>query len=202
MALAGKAEAICAEINNTEAEAFEAGTDTTAAADLAHQHEGDAHAHGIELLTVKLAAQADDSFAGYIKLHAEKAGDFIVASHGGTLALTGPDGQAVPAEEMLPLTCSGLSTAQVVELEAGEYLLRMSGFTGESAPLLFGVTGGYHHDAGDPHLWLDPVSVIKYTENIRDGLIQSDPAGKELYAKNTDAYIASCASWMPGFQSR
>ena len=139
---------------------------------------------------MKLAAQADDSFAGYIKLHAEKAGDFIVASHGGTLALTGPDGQAVPAEEMLPLTCSGLSTAQVVELEAGEYLLRMSGFTGESAPLLFGVAGGHHHDAGDPHFWLDPVSVIKYTENIRDGLIQADPAGKELYAKNTDAYIA------------
>jgi ABC-type Zn uptake system ZnuABC Zn-binding protein ZnuA len=190
MSLAEKAEAICAEINNTEAEAFEAGPDAAAATELAHQHEGDAHAHGIELLTVKLAAQADGSFAGYIKLHAEKAGDFIVASHGGTLALTGPDGQAVAAEEMLALTCSGLSTAQVVELEAGEYLLQMSGFTGESAPLLFGVAGGHHHDAGDPHFWLDPVSVIKYTENIRDGLIQADPAGKELYAKNTDAYIA------------
>ena len=83
-----------------------------------------------------------------------------------------------------------MSTAQVVELEAGEYLLQMSGFTGEIAPLLFGVAGGHHHDAGDPHFWLDPVSVIKYTENIRDGLIQADPAGKELYAKNTDAYIA------------
>ena len=65
----------------------------------------------------------------------------------------------------------------------------MSGFTGESAPLLFGVAGGHHHDAGDPHFWLDPISVIKYTENIRDGLSQADPEGKELYAKNADAYI-------------
>jgi ABC-type Zn uptake system ZnuABC Zn-binding protein ZnuA len=190
MSPAEKAEAICAEINNTKVEAFRAGPDAAAAAELAHEHEGDAHAHGMELLAVKLTAQADGSFAGYIKLHAEKAGDFVVASHGGTLALTGPDGQAVAAEEVLALTCSGLSTALVIELGAGEYLLQMSGFTGESAPLLFGVAGGHQHDAGDPHFWLDPVSVIKYTENIRDGLIQADPAGKEVYTKNTDTYVA------------
>lgn len=42
----------------------------------------------------------------------------------------------------------------------------------------------------DPHFWLDPLSVVKYVENIRDGLIQADPAGKDEYTANADAYIA------------
>ena len=43
---------------------------------------------------------------------------------------------------------------------------------------------------GDPHMWLDPVLVITYVENIRDGLIQADPEGAETYKANADAYIA------------
>jgi len=42
---------------------------------------------------------------------------------------------------------------------------------------------------GDPHMWLDPIRVIKYVENIRDGLIQADPGGKAIYTANADAYI-------------
>jgi ABC-type Zn uptake system ZnuABC Zn-binding protein ZnuA len=42
---------------------------------------------------------------------------------------------------------------------------------------------------GDPHFWLDPNNVIRYAENIRDGLSQADPAGATLYAANAAAYI-------------
>lgn len=42
---------------------------------------------------------------------------------------------------------------------------------------------------GDPHMWLDPVRVVKYVENIRDGLIQVDPEGSEIYMANANAYI-------------
>jgi ABC-type Zn uptake system ZnuABC Zn-binding protein ZnuA len=42
----------------------------------------------------------------------------------------------------------------------------------------------------DPHFWLDPNNVIKYVENIRDGLIQADPEGKLTYTGNADVYIA------------
>jgi ABC-type Zn uptake system ZnuABC Zn-binding protein ZnuA len=49
---------------------------------------------------------------------------------------------------------------------------------------------GDHHDAGDPHFWLDPLSVVKYVENIRDGLTQVDPEGKEVYTGNAKTYIA------------
>jgi ABC-type Zn uptake system ZnuABC Zn-binding protein ZnuA len=44
--------------------------------------------------------------------------------------------------------------------------------------------------APDPHMWLDPNRVIKYVENIRDGLAKSDPDGAATYASNAQAYIA------------
>ena len=46
------------------------------------------------------------------------------------------------------------------------------------------------HEAGDPHMWLDPNLVITYVENIRDGLSEADPEGAETYKANADAYIA------------
>jgi ABC-type Zn uptake system ZnuABC Zn-binding protein ZnuA len=48
---------------------------------------------------------------------------------------------------------------------------------------------GHEHEAGDPHMWLDPNLVITYVGNIRDGLIKADPAGTEIYKANADAYI-------------
>jgi ABC-type Zn uptake system ZnuABC Zn-binding protein ZnuA len=42
----------------------------------------------------------------------------------------------------------------------------------------------------DPHLWMNPLNVVKYTENIRDGLSKADPDGRSVYAANADAYIA------------
>jgi ABC-type Zn uptake system ZnuABC Zn-binding protein ZnuA len=45
-------------------------------------------------------------------------------------------------------------------------------------------------DAGDPHFWLDPLDVVTYVENIRDGLTQADPGGEETYASNAASYIA------------
>ncbi|GAP08074.1 MAG TPA: ABC transporter substrate-binding protein [Anaerolinea thermolimosa] len=41
----------------------------------------------------------------------------------------------------------------------------------------------------DPHFWLDPTLVIHYVETIRDGLIQADPSGKEVYTANAAVYI-------------
>jgi zinc/manganese transport system substrate-binding protein len=46
------------------------------------------------------------------------------------------------------------------------------------------------HPAGDPHMWMNPLNVVRYAENIRDGLSQADPAGAAVYASNAEAYIA------------
>lgn len=47
----------------------------------------------------------------------------------------------------------------------------------------------HDHGAGDPHFWLDPLMVVQYVENIRDGLSQADPDGAETYRRNAAAYI-------------
>jgi ABC-type Zn uptake system ZnuABC Zn-binding protein ZnuA len=49
---------------------------------------------------------------------------------------------------------------------------------------------GHAHEAGDPHMWLDPNLVVTYVENIRDGLAQADPDGAGDYQANAEAYIA------------
>ncbi len=38
------------------------------------------------------------------------------------------------------------------------------------------------HPDGDPHMWMNPLNVVHYVENIRDGLTQADPAGKDIYS--------------------
>ncbi|MCI0521277.1 MAG: metal ABC transporter substrate-binding protein [Chloroflexi bacterium] len=50
--------------------------------------------------------------------------------------------------------------------------------------------GAAHDDEheSDPHFWLAPNLVIRYVENIRDGLIQADPAGEEAYRSNAAAF--------------
>jgi ABC-type Zn uptake system ZnuABC Zn-binding protein ZnuA len=58
-----------------------------------------------------------------------------------------------------------------------------------SRPLREGELADPDH-AGDPHFWLDPNNVIKYVENIRDGLSAADPEGAATYQANAEAYIA------------
>lgn len=45
------------------------------------------------------------------------------------------------------------------------------------------------HEEGDPHFWLAAQNAVRYVENIRDGLIQADPEGRELYTQNASVYI-------------
>lgn len=42
---------------------------------------------------------------------------------------------------------------------------------------------------GNPHFWMSAALGTKYVEQIRDGLIQVDAAGKDTYTKNADSYI-------------
>jgi ABC-type Zn uptake system ZnuABC Zn-binding protein ZnuA len=53
-----------------------------------------------------------------------------------------------------------------------------------------GAADDEHGAGGDPHFWLDPTLVIRYVENIRDGLSQADPQGKDVYENNASTYIA------------
>lgn len=41
----------------------------------------------------------------------------------------------------------------------------------------------------DPHFWLNPINVKTYVTNIRDALIEMDPAGRKIYEKNAKDYL-------------
>jgi len=45
------------------------------------------------------------------------------------------------------------------------------------------------HNKGDPHMWMNPLNVINYVNQIRDGFTLADPGGKDVYARNAEAYI-------------
>jgi ABC-type Zn uptake system ZnuABC Zn-binding protein ZnuA len=45
------------------------------------------------------------------------------------------------------------------------------------------------HLQGDPHMWMNPIDTINFINQIREGLSQADPAGKDIYARNADTYV-------------
>lgn len=52
------------------------------------------------------------------------------------------------------------------------------------------VTEATGEAAADPHMWMSPTRVVKYVENIRDGLSSMDPQGADIYQANAEAYIS------------
>jgi ABC-type Zn uptake system ZnuABC Zn-binding protein ZnuA len=198
MSLEEKADALCNDLNGlTATEEKLSGVERGSAAEL-HDHHGDGmqdlhqkHDHALELLTLRLNAQAAGKFGGFVLLDVEEHGDTFVAAQAGKLTIFDQSGQEMEIEDTLPLPCAGFAQAWVVELEPGEYVLSLSDFANETTPFVAGpMAGHHHHHEGDPHFWLDPLLAVHYVENIRDGLIQADPQGKEVYTKNAEAYIA------------
>ena len=53
--------------------------------------------------------------------------------------------------------------------------------------------GHHHHGKIDPHLWLDFAIAQKMVSNILEALVVKDPANKDFYTKNSDAFIAKLA---------
>nr|WP_221401265.1 metal ABC transporter substrate-binding protein [Paenibacillus phyllosphaerae] len=49
---------------------------------------------------------------------------------------------------------------------------------------------GHNHGGLDPHVWLDPVLAQEQVLAILSGFEQADPANKDTYKANADAYIA------------
>ncbi len=60
----------------------------------------------------------------------------------------------------------------------------------------------HEHNAGNPHVWLDPVLVKQQVANIRDGLIAADPKNKATYLANATAYIQQLETLDKEFEQR
>jgi len=50
------------------------------------------------------------------------------------------------------------------------------------------------HDAWDPHLWVSPRNAARMTQNIRDALVEADPAHADAYRANAAGFIARLES--------
>jgi manganese/iron transport system substrate-binding protein len=198
-----KADEFCTALSGVESAAKDAAPDAGAAA-AAHEAEHQAHAGEAEteeaahdhsaamsLFQLTLVDQGDRQYGGFFTLHPLADGDYQIGAPEGQLVLSSLDGQQTYApEDVLAVDCNGITQVAVYELEPGEYTLELSGFAAQDIPLAAGAAGGHHHHEGDPHFWLDPLSVVHYVENIRDGLIAADPDGKDVYTRNAEDYIA------------
>jgi ABC-type Zn uptake system ZnuABC Zn-binding protein ZnuA len=96
------------------------------------------------------------------------------------------DAIKIAGSRLLVVNGLGYETWLTKELENGEgrrlVVVASEGLGPEPDP-------SGEHPGGDPHMWMDPLNVIQYVSNIRDGLIQVDPAGRDAYDANADAYI-------------
>ncbi len=94
--------------------------------------------------------------------------------------------------EPTPKDAFAIAQCQVLVVNGLDYepwLTKLLGATGVQPDTLT-ATAGLQPTGGDPHMWMDPLNVVRYAENIRDGLSKADPAGAADYAANAAAYIA------------
>ncbi len=65
-----------------------------------------------------------------------------------------------------------------------------------------GASHNHDREAGNPHIWLDPVRAKQQVANIRDGLIAADPQNKATYQANAAVYIKQLSALDREFQQR
>ncbi len=182
MSDADLADSMCAAASQGSAQLTVAGPDAANAVELLAE---------AGLVSVKLNRAGDGSYEGYFKVTTDETGDFQMAFGPGRLAVYRLAGSTeVKISKVLPLACGNLAQGNIVGLKKNTpYLLALSGSPVAQASLVIGPAGGVHHHDTDPHFWLDPNNVIRYVENIRDGLILADPQGKEVYTQNASTYM-------------
>lgn len=87
---------------------------------------------------------------------------------------------------------AGNSNLKVIDSSDGVKTITTESIEGESHDHDHGgeeKANGHDHGEFNPHIWLDPKRAIQQVENIRDGLIAADPAGKAIYTANAATYI-------------
>ena len=88
-------------------------------------------------------------------------------------------------DALLAQLVSAAGEVTVVEAAAGIPLLAAPSISETAAAGEDGL-----QSSGDPHLWLDPLNVVRYVENIRAALVQLDPIHAPEYAANAKSYAA------------
>ncbi|BBA91780.1 zinc ABC transporter substrate-binding protein AdcA [Streptococcus ruminantium] len=92
-------------------------------------------------------------------------------------------------ETWVPKLKKSIDAKKVTVINATEGMLLLPGGEKEHEGHDHGHGEDGHSHAYDPHVWLSPERSIALVENIRDGLVAKYPNKKEVFEKNTTAYI-------------
>lgn len=100
-----------------------------------------------------------------------------------------------------PQDATALADAQIIFASGAglegflQPLLDSTGTTDRLVEVSAGITSlslpGSAQSTGDPHTWMDPNNVIKWTQNISTALSTSDPAHAGEFQANAEAYNSS-----------
>jgi ABC-type Zn uptake system ZnuABC Zn-binding protein ZnuA len=80
-------------------------------------------------------------------------------------------------EEELLRILGGMKIGPVIPVSAG---IEPLGNDGEDS---------HQHEEGDPHVWLSPLNVLKWAENVGAVLTSADPANREYYDNAASSYM-------------
>ncbi len=118
-----------------------------------------------------------------------------------------PDGSDPHSYQPTPQDAARVSDSKLIIVNGAGYeqfLNTLLGNADGKAKIIeasAGVSPSEEAGAVDPHMWLDPNNMIVYVQNIRDALIQLDPAGEAVYKSNADSYITQLKAldkWIQG----
>ena len=129
--------------------------------------------------------------------------DFVRQVGGDRVAVTtlvGPNGDA-HVYQPSPTDAKTLADAKLVVangLGFEGWMARLVKASGTKAPMIVATRGvkprkaddGHGHGDADPHAWQSVANAKVYVANIRDALMEADPAGKPAYDANATAYLA------------
>lgn len=104
-----------------------------------------------------------------------------------------PPGANPHAYQPTPRDAAALAQSQLLIVNGLGYETWLKNLMGASQlqATMITATDGVQAIGGDPHMWMNPLNVVQYTNNIRDGLSEADPAGAAEYAANASTYITS-----------
>ncbi|WP_303985251.1 metal ABC transporter solute-binding protein, Zn/Mn family [Niallia circulans] len=158
----------------------EEGHDHGHEADKDHDHEGDANAQKIEIVGL-----ADHYHTGdVVSLVAERKEKTDYDHwHWYTRSSEEEDWEVVSGQGSDHFEYK--TTGKSFEVKAALFDEEHHTFA-ESEPVTVFINDHNNHD---PHIWLDPVLAQEQVKIIRDALIKADPDGKDIYDKNTAAFI-------------
>lgn len=105
-------------------------------------------------------------------------------------------------EEFLEDTVKNARNFQLKEIDASKGIKPLEAISPVIETTENAGKESHEHEAGNPHVWLDPVLAKQQVANIRDGLIAADAKNKATYQANAAAYLQQLENLNQEFKQR